>query len=214
MNILRILLFLMLTLAAEATVQKMVLSSNLETKEAAKDLYKIETFFQENASAKALQENYGLGAHMELLGDHVLVTVKPIANHVVKNKLYVVLGEHFPKRFVVDDTPLTESKPPKPTPEKTTAPRKEVKTAKAVPIKPPVILKEKQKETSFFDTFKMYWSNLQSEWIALLFLALAGFMLIYRSNRQISKIRTLQKEVELYQSKIEEDIEDMKEKRQ
>jgi hypothetical protein len=51
--------------------------------------------------------------------------------------------------------------------------------------------------------------GIVNEWLALVILALAGLLLVYRSNRQINKIKTLQKKLERYQEKIETQMDHM-----
>lgn len=209
-----VLVYVLATVFVHANAQKMILSANIQTQEAAKDLYKVEKFFQENATAKSLQTKYKLNIQMELLGAHVLVTIKPIRDRVVKNKLNYLLKDQFPQRFVVNDTPVMDKLPSTKINKKIEPVQKTTVTMKVTKKQEVTVArKEKEVQTSISDELKLFWNNLDSEWIGLVFLALAGFLLIYRSNRQISKIRALQKEVEVYQSKIENDIAGMGEHR-
>lgn len=210
MNKVWILVYVLATVFVHATTQKMILSANIQTQEAAKDLYNIEKFFQENSTAKALQSKHKLHIQMELLDKHVLVTIKPIRDLLVKNQLNYLLKAQYPKSFVVDDSPfVSETSSPSPqVPKKTEALQKPALTTTVTKKEEVLVrMKEVKVSTSLLDEIKLFWKHLDSEWLGLIFLALAGFLLIYRSNRQISKIRALQKEVEVYQSKIENDIE-------
>ena len=212
MKKLLVLLFFLQTMFLQAIEQKMILSAHLGTKDAAKDLYKIEKFFQENQRAKALQAKHHLGLQMELLEDYVLVTIKPISLTSVKNDLHYLLQEKFPQNFVVDDTPMRDTLSVKKVIKELKSPKEVLVETKDKSEKISVEKAITKSEMQMFDHVKLFWEELESEWIALFLLALAGFMLIYRSTRQISKIKALQKKVEVYQGKLEDDIEDMGEK--
>ncbi len=195
--------FFLHTMLGQGLEQKMILSAYLKTADAAKDLYRVEKFFQENEKAKALQSKHHLTLQMELLDPYVVVSIKAIVGNSVKNNLHYLLKEKFPQSFVVDDTPMRNP----------VSVKKVTKEAVATPtVKSEGMFLDRaaqKSETKIFNQVKLFWKELDNEWIALFLLALAGFLLIYRSTRQISKIKALQKKVEVYQNKIGNDIEDM-----
>jgi len=192
MKVLVIVLFLLQILFAQTINQKMIISAHFETEEATQDLYEIENFFQENAEAYALKEKYNLLLGMELLEAYVLVTVKPITLVSVKNKLHYLLQAKFPQNFIVDNTFIRVQ--PK---------LKKVERSKE---KKEVFIPSKETPIEMLSRVKQFLDDLNSEWLGLILLALAGFLLVYRSAKRMSKIKKLQNEVSGYQSKIEGEI--------
>jgi hypothetical protein len=192
---------------ADPINQKMILSAHLQTKDAAQSLYRAEKFFQENSNAHALKDQYHLTLGLELLEPYVAVSIKPIGALEVKNKLRYLLQASFPQNFVVDDTPVFTKIQPK-------TPVVQSPAQANQPIKPKEnIVTVDEKTTDRYARVKRFFQTMQSEWFGLLFLALAGFMLVARSARQMSKIRSLQEQVSKYQSKVEGEIHTMGEQR-
>lgn len=191
---------------------KMIVSAHIESQEAAKSLYKVEKFFSENKEAQALKEKYNLSLGLELLDKYILVAVKPIENIFIKNEVQYTLQKEFPESFIVGNIVLNDM-------ENQQKNQKQVEIA--VPINQQANKKEKlvQEKIAIIDEPKekvdgleLFWKELDSEWLGLLFLALAGFILIYRSAIQISKIKELQQEVSKYQSKLEKEVNDLEER--
>ena len=187
-----IILFLEL-LYAKNIEQKMILSTHLEVNKAAESLYELEIFFRENSAAKKMKADYHLSLQMELLEQHVLVTIKPIHTVTLKNKLHYILQAHYPQNFIVDDT----------------------RVHKVIQQEKTEIKKEKRKiiqngqkgnMEQIYIKISTFWKTIDIEWIGLLLLALAGFLLVYRSTKQIAKIKKLQQKVESYQTKIENEL--------
>ncbi len=204
MNKLIVVLIFVLSVFVQAANQKMVLSAHLATENATRDLYDAEKFFQENTQAKQLKTKYNLTLQLELLESYVLVTIKPIKQVSVKNELKHLFQARFPQYFSVDDSPIRDLKL-----------EKEVTKQEQIPEKPKPIHKENiNGKVSTYASLKLFWKKLDGEWIGLLFLALAGFMLVFRSASQIQKIKVLQKEVEKYQSKVEKEMLDMGDSRE
>ena len=208
-------------LYAQVMNQKMILSANLATEDAAQSLYDAEKFFQENTQANALRKMHKLSVDMELLEPYVLVTVQPITSLNVKNKLHYLLQSKFPQNFVVDNIKKVVKKA-KNQPKMIKNP-----ISTATKLKPKVAQKlqptpsasqqvdkstSQVKKNSFVTKIEQFWHSLDSEWLGLIFLALAGFLLVYRSAKQISKIKSLQKEVSKYQNKIEGEMNTMGDK--
>jgi len=190
MRVLVIVLFSLQLLCAQEMNQKMIISSHFKIEDAAQSLYDVEKFFQENLKINNLKTKYHLSLGMELLEPYVVVTLKPITSTVVKNKLHYFLHSKFPQNFVVDNTQMEKSS-----------------NVMINNIKPIIqVVKPKKIKEMTLDRYvqvRQFWKELDSEWLGLIFLALAGFLLVYRSVRQISKIKALQNEVSKYQTKVE-----------
>ena len=200
-----VVLFFLQTIFVQGMNQKMILTAQLETEDAAKHLYEVEKFFHEDSQAKKLKNKHQLSLQLELLESYVLVTIKPIRLTSVKNELKHLFHMKFPQYFSVDDISIKEVV-------ETKVKKKNEVILKTKPINKvdekiqEIATIEKKGEVSRYQSLKLFWQNLDSEWIGLLFLALAGFLLIFRSASQIEKIKLLQKEVEKYQSKVENEI--------
>jgi hypothetical protein len=211
MRVLVIVLFSLQLLCAQEINQKMIISSHLKTEDAAQSLYDVEKFFQENLKINNLKTKYHLSLGMELLEPYVVVTLKPITSTEVKNKLYYLLHSKFPQNFIVDNTQMKKSSNPtinniKPIIQ--VVKPKEIKETSVEEIKKPI----KEVTIDRYTQVKQFWKKLDSEWLGLIFLALAGFLLVYRSARQMSKIKALQNEVSKYQKKVENEMNYMGEK--
>jgi len=204
-----IVLFSLQVLYAQALNQKMILSAELTTKAAADSFYEAEKFFQENTQAQEIKKMNKLSINMELLEPYVLVTIKPITNLRVKNQLRYLLQSKFPQNFMVDTIKKTIRKEKKHQEivEKTVPLETKIQT-KVVRKSPP---SHQKKMVLFWEKLKQFWHSLDSEWLGLIFLALAGFLLVFRSARQMSKIKSLQEEVSKYQTKIEGEMDTMRE---
>ena len=213
MKIIMIALFSLHMLYAQAINKKMILSANLTLEDAGKSLYDAEKFFQENTQANVLKKMYKLSVNMELLEPYILVTVQPIKSLSVKNKLHYLLQSKFPQSFVVDTIKKVAKKTKKyATNVKTSTPISK-KTSQKLKQKPqPIPSINQEKKGTVFVKMEQFWRSLDREWLGLIFLALAGFLLIYRSARQMSKIKSLQKEVSKYQNKIEGEMNTMGDK--
>jgi len=208
MRVLIIVWFSLQILYANEMNQKMIMGAYLETEKAAQSLYEIEKFFQENAELRRLQKQYHITLSMELLEPYVLVIIKPIIKVSIKNKLRYFFQSKFPQNFVVDNTLMKKNNQKK----------KIVSTVINPQIKKDTLEQNIEKDTSekavpIVEPLKVFWRELENEWIGLIFLALAGFILVYRSARQMSKIKSLQEEVTKYQSKIEGEMEHLGHKR-
>jgi hypothetical protein len=180
--------------------QKMILSTSLNPSEMKHDLKEVKYFFNHTSHAKKLQEEYGFTFQLETLDKYTLLTLKPIKSYIVKNKINYLLKQKFPESFIVDNTPLPVIK--------------EEKKSNSIPYK-----SNRQLSTSVSldkvekkEIMQVFWKNVSLEWIALIILAIAGLLLVYRSAKQISKIRGLQKKVEDYQYKVEKEISEMGDK--
>jgi len=175
------------SLYAQTVTQKMIVGAYLERENAANELYKLEELFEKNSALKQLKQTNQLHVEMEDLPPYVMVVVKPIASSVLKNKLHLLLQSRFPKFFSV-----IESKRIK----KITLPSVKKEISQNIP-------KDTMKKHNSF------WAQIDSEWIGLILLALAGLLLVARSAKQMSKIKSLQEEMSKYQNKVESEMHGM-----
>ncbi|PHS34686.1 MAG: hypothetical protein COA92_02000 [Sulfurovum sp.] len=208
MRVFTIIAFFVHILYAQEMNYKMIISAHIESQEAAKSLYEIETFFQENKAAKEIKLKYNLALGMELLDKYIIITLKPIKVTSVKNELKYLLQEKFPENFIVGNTFFKDLPKQYQILEDiyTEVESSKVKKKNTEKFVSKNLVQEKP------DGLELFWQEMQSEWFGLLFLALAGFILIYRSAKQISKIKKLQKEVTQYQSKLENEVNRMGER--
>ena len=208
MRVFTIIAFFVHILYAQEMNYKMIISAHIESQEAAKSLYEIETFFQENKAAKEIKLKYNLALGMELLDKYIIITLKPIKMTSVKNELKYLLQEKFPENFIVGNTFFKDLPKQYQILEDiyTEVESSKVKKKNTEKFVSKNLVQEKP------DGLELFWQEMQSEWFGLLFLALAGFILIYRSAKQISKIKKLQKEVTQYQSKLENEVNRMGER--
>jgi citrate lyase beta subunit len=193
-----IIVFLFSTFFAHAVEQKMIISAEHKTSTAAHVLYELEKFFQEDKHAKELKSKYHFNVEMELLDEYVLVVIKPIQTIFVKNELKLLLQMKYPQAFIV---PYSDK-------EKNSSVREEVKkivteTTLPEPIKNVRKIPKKVVEKKEIIKADSLLPNIANEWLALLVLAIAGLLLVYRSTRQINKIKKLQEKLESYQEKVE-----------
>ncbi len=189
------------TILFSATLnQKIIIDVTTEPQPSTDILQKIENFFQTNSLARSLQSKNHLTITLKKLKGYDLIEIKPVSSIEVKNRLKFLLHKEFPQFFVVDDTFRKKSMG-------TTLPV----TAKPKHLK--ALHAEKQKCTSSSSVkneSKGYSTSLikgiVDEWLALIILAIAGLLLVYRSARQISKIKKLQKKLEKYQNRLKTEV--------
>jgi len=177
---------------AEEMNSKMILSSHIESGEAAKSLYKLEKFFQENKEANVLKKVHHLTLGMELLDKYILVTITKIKMFSIGNTLQYLLKEKFPDSFIVRnhadiEIPLI---------------KEHVNVSNKHIVQTEMHRLEIKKKTFF--------NSIDREWVALILLALAGLILVYRSAYQLTKIRRLQKEVAKYQIILEDEVDSIR----
>ena len=191
MKKLMIIVFLFNILFAQMIDQKMVISAKKESADAARSLYELEKFFQENRAAKELQAQEHLELSMELLDDYVLTVIKPIKTVSLKNQLKLLLQTKYPHAFIVQNRKKNSTSTP------VSVEKKKVRHIALKKHKPEIKkgMKNIVQKNSLI-------RGLSNEWLALIILALAGLFLVYRSARQINKIKKLQKKLETYQEKV------------
>jgi len=171
--------------------QKMIIASSKSSSEAEQIL----------RSAKRIIDTHNqfsqLDIKIEKLDIYFLVTMSPIDSIPLKHALFSVLQTTFPGIFTIENIALAE--------EMKKGIKNTVAKTKVEPKVPTIIVKPK---VSIDKTIpharhekKSFLANINNEWYALFALALAGFMLIMRSNSQIGKIKKLQTEIEEIQKK-------------
>ena len=173
-------------LYAQAVPQKMIVGAYENTQKAADNLYKVEVLFEKNSELKRLKQTEHLRLEMELLEPYVMVVIKPITSVHVKNTLHLLLQSAFPQTFTTIETNKARD---------ANTPQSIKETASPQP-------REVMKDESFL-------SSINSEWAGLILLALSGLLLVARSAKQMSKIKSLQDEVSKYQNKVETEMHGM-----
>ncbi len=175
--------------------QKMVISASKDTFEAQSVLHTMELFLDEQ---KQILQNHTLHAKIEKLEDYFLVTVSPIKSISLQHELYRILQTKFSDIFIIDNINMQESVQ-KSIKVNNTKQEKIIGISENKKIVKKSIKSNKDEKISFL-------RNIDNEWFALLALAMAGFMLIIRSNNQIGKIKKLQMELEKVQEKNDKQL--------
>ena len=175
--------------------QKMIISASKNTFEAQSVFKSVELFFDEQ---KQILQKYTLQTKIEKLDDYFLVTVSPIKSISLQHELYRQLQTKFSDIFIIDNINMQEIVKKS---IKIDSPKQENirGVSKNETIVKKSIKSSKDEKISFLQ-------NINNEWFALLALAMAGFMLIARSNNQIGKIKKLQMKLEEVQEKNDKQL--------
>ncbi len=171
--------------------QKMVVASSKSSSEAEQILRTVKGIINEHKQFPQLDSK------IEKLDTYFLVTLSPIDSIPLRHTLSSVLQSTFSGMFIIENIALADEK--ETGIQHTVIKTKVVKKIPETTVEPKVTI-DKTISTEKHDN-KSFLLDLDSEWYALLALALAGFMLIMRSNRQIGKIKKLQMELEEVQKK-------------
>jgi len=191
------------SLFAQMVTHKMILSAYTDVDVATKSLHKARALFKQEDQLKRIKQVNHLRLEMEILEPYTMVVLKPIATIELQNRLHLLLQSSFPQAFITAETQKSRYTRI-PDVKKTVAKeQKLLKTEKHLPT-----LKENTIKQSN-EKIKSYWNHLSSEWVALLLLAFAGLLLVARSARQMSKIKSLQEEMVKYQNRVEHEVLDM-----
>lgn len=171
--------------------QKMVVSSSKSSSEAEQILRTVKGIIAEQKQFPQLDSK------IEKLDTYFLVTLSPIDSIPLKHALFSRLHTTFGDIFTIENIVLENQKKVDVTHTvvKTKVAKKIPKTTVKAKVTSDKTIMNMQNDKRSFSV------DLESEWYALLALALAGFMLIMRSNRQIGKIKKLQMELEEVQKK-------------
>jgi hypothetical protein len=175
--------------------QKMIIDVTTEPQSSTYILQEIQDFFQTNTIAKELKLNYHLTITRELLRGYDLIEIKPIHSVEVKNKLKLLLHEKYSELFIVDNILKGKSVTDFPVQQEIVQAKKEVRCINTIPETAQI----KHQRSDFF-------ANSIDEWLALILLAIVGLVLVYRSTKQISKIKKLQKKLEKYQNRLKTEV--------
>jgi hypothetical protein len=174
--------------------QKMIVSIDEKAVSAASTLDELETFFEQNLEAKVLKKEENLMLTTEHLEHYFLTVVKPIKTIALKNHLKTLLKTKYLDAFFVQNTHKDM--------EKIASTVLIEKTKEKIDNKM-LSKREKSKDITVEDLFNIVNKSISKEWLALLILAIVGLLLVYRSTRQITKIKKLQETLEIYQEKVE-----------
>ena len=189
--------------------QKIVLGALLDMEKAQRVLVDTKQYCSMHPHIDTFLSQHKLVPKLEKLEPYILITLSPIQNIREKQEIFYLLHKKFADMFSVNNTfstnlPLKMATQKKTKVKYTDKINRKVKVSTAINTIPKVT----PPQTSF-SALKIFWKNLDSEWIGLLILALAGFLLIFRSARQVSKIKSLQNEVEQYQNKVGNEMKNM-----
>jgi len=192
--------------------QKIVLCALLDTQKAQKVLAETKQYFSAHPHIDTFLSQHNLVPNLEKLDPYILITLSSIQNIKEKQEIFYLLHKKFSDMFTINNTfstilPLKIATLEKTKAEYTDKINKKEKVSTAIKT----ISKVTPRQTTF-NSLQNFWKNLDNEWIGLLILALAGFLLIFRSTRQISKIKNLQNEVEQYQNKVGNEMKNMETK--
>ncbi len=208
-----IILFLFMSHSyAQDLNQKIILYAMLDTQKAQEFLRETKQYFSVHSHIDTFLSEHKLVPKLEKLDPYILITLSPIQNIKEKQEIFYLLHKKFSDMFIVNNAFSTIIPFKIVTPEKTKESYIDKTNSKAkVSTVIKTISKVSFPQTSFI-SLQNFWKNLDSEWIGLLILALIGFLLIFRSARQISKIKILQNEVERYQNKVGSEMKNMETK--
>ena len=193
-NILMILI-MSINIFAGTINQKLIISTGKNALEAEKVLNAMELFFNEQ---KQISKDYTLDTKIEKLDKYFLVTVSPIESIPLRHELYSKLQQKFSNIFIIDNINIDESM------KTNSAKPLDIPNTPKVTYKHKPIVKKPSK--SIYPEGLLFLKNIDKEWFALLALAIAGFILIARSNYQIGKIKKLQMELEKIQEKNDRQV--------
>jgi len=192
-----ILLFTIILFSATLN-QKIIIDVTTEPQSSTYILQDIQDFFQKNTLAKSLKSKYNLSITENFLEGYHLIEIKPIYSIEEKNELKLLLHKTYPQFFIVDNTAHEKSVVSSSISRlEQTSKNKSVVKEQSV-CKPIVIQKEKTRDSLLEGIF--------NEWFALIVLALIGLLLVYRSTRQVAKIKALQKRLEQHQDGLRTEV--------
>ena len=197
---------------AQTLNQKIVLYALLDTQKAQKVLEETKQYFSAHPHIDTFLSHHKLVPKLEKLDPYILITLSPIQNIKEKQEIFYLLHKKFSDMFTVNNTFSKTLSPKMATQEKTKV-EYTVKTNRKANVSTAIQTISKVSPTKTTSaSLQNFWKNFDSEWIGLLILALAGLLLIFRSARQVSKIKNLQNEVEQYQNKVGNEMKNMETK--
>jgi len=173
--------------ASEQPIEKLIVSSNKDKSIAQEELLKLKVYLLENSATRMLQEKYQLDVNMEHYSNYNAVVISPIHSLTLRNALLVLLSPMFPDIFYIDEKEVPVS-------------RKKA-TVSTHSVKHPISTTHVEKKN------KGAWVNeIGLQWLAIWILAVVGLFLSVRSRRKIAHLNKNQKEMNVNQTKIENEI--------
>lgn len=186
MQVIIVMLFSLTLLFSEGIHEKLIISGDNEIVNAQADLLKLEGYFTANPEIRLLQEKYNLILETEVLGDHMLVVIKPVETEALKNKLLTLLKPLFPELFSIKYQEIK-------LPDEETA---------VVSMKKPVLPVKVEKN----QYYQFLVEDVGLQWLALLLLAIIGLTLSIHNRRKLANLEKTQTELSIKQDQIEADI--------
>ena len=178
--------------------QKIIIDVTTEPQSSTYILQEVQDFFQKNTMAKALKLKYNLIITEKFLDGYNLIEIKPIHSLEEKNELKLLLHKTYPQFFIVDNTAHEKSVVSSSVSSlEQTSKNKSV--VKEQPVCKPIVIQKGKKTNSLF-------GRIFNEWFALIVLAVIGLLLVYRSTRQVAKIKVLQKRLEKHQDRLNTEV--------
>lgn len=171
--------------------QKMIIAVAKNSVEAETILHRAKLLFDVQKQLPSLDTK------IEKLNEYFLVTISPIETIAHKHKIYTLLQAEFSGIFTVDNIDIQDKIRENTEGAKVQAIVVE-KVLQGTPKTKEIIYKS---EKNVEDEKISFWQNINQKWYVLLALAIAGFILILRSNYQIGKIKKLQMKLEAIQEK-------------
>jgi len=101
MQVIIVMLFSFTLLFSEAMHEKLIISGDNDIVNVQADLLKLKSYFIENPEISLLKEKHKLILETEVLGDHILVVVKPVETEALKSELSTLLKPLFPELFSI-----------------------------------------------------------------------------------------------------------------
>ena len=190
MQVIIVMLFSLTLLFSEGIHEKLIISGDNDIVNAQADLLKLKGYFTANPEIRLLQEKYKLTLEMEILGDHMLVVLKPVETEALKSKLMTLLKPLFPELFSIK---YQEMK----CPDEETGAKINVESMN----KP--VLPVKVEKNQFY---QFLLEDVGLQWLALLLLAIVGLTLSIHNRSKLANLEKTQQDLSLKQDKIEDEL--------
>jgi hypothetical protein len=187
------------TILFSATLnQKIIIDVTTEPQSSTYKLQEIQNLFKTNDIAKVLKLKNHLTITLRTLEGYDFVEIKPIHSIDVKNDLKLLLHKKYPEFFVVENT--FRKKSVRISSFSSTEKLENIESnIKQECSTKSIVMQSKVRSNSLV-------KGILDEWLALIILAIIGLLLVYRSTRQISKIKKLQKKLEKYQNRLKTEV--------
>lgn len=197
-----LMVFLVSFVSTDASEYKIIIGASKKLSDAQRIKQRLETVLLRDPDAMLLQKKYHFHIVLERLNKYTLVTLSPFMSSASANEVNSIIHPAFPEAFAIDSwekkSAASSTKPLQPKSEEPLS-QNRVHTNTAI----------SQKQKSGFLgglSRERLVHGVDNEWLALIVLALVGMLLVFRSNRQIKKIKKLQKALEETQDKNERSL--------